>query len=94
MADPASFRATIFGKVQGVGFRFFTARYASKLFLTGYVTNLAEGTSVEVEAEGERDQLKKLVEYLEAGTLGARVERVDINWSEYSGKYPDFSVRY
>jgi len=94
MAEPASFKATIFGKVQGVGFRFFTARYASKLSLTGYVTNLPGGKSVEVEAEGERAQLKQLVEYLEAGTTGSRVEEVDISWSEYSGQYLDFSIQY
>ncbi len=93
MADLASVKATVHGHVQGIGFRYFTARYAGKLSLTGYVTNLPDST-VEIEAEGERDRLKELVEYLEVGTLGARVERVDINWSDYSGKYTDFSVRH
>ncbi|MFC1953137.1 acylphosphatase [Chloroflexota bacterium] len=94
MTDTASFKAIIFGKVQWVSFRLFTAGRASKLLLTGYVTNLPGGKSVEVEAEGERDQLKKLVEYLEVGPPGARVEKIDISWSEYRCKYPDFSIRY
>jgi len=94
MADLASFKATIYGKVQGIGFRYFTSRYASRLSLTGYVTNLPGGKSVEVEAEGERDLLKKLIEYLEAGTTGSRVEKVDIDWEEHSGRYSSFSIKY
>ncbi|MFC1988782.1 acylphosphatase [Chloroflexota bacterium] len=93
MTDLASVRATVHGHVQGIGFRYSTSRYAIESGLTGYVRNLSGGAAVEVEAEGERDRLEKLIEYLEAGVPGARVERVDVNWSEYRGNYPDFSIR-
>jgi acylphosphatase len=49
---------------------------------------------VEVQAEGERKQLEKLISHLKVGPPGARVEKVVTNWSEYTGSYPDFEIRY
>ncbi len=54
MTDLASVRVTVYGRVQGVYFRASTARQASELGLTGYVRNLPDWHSVEVQAEGER----------------------------------------
>ena len=93
MADLASLRVTVCGQVQGVFFRDFTARHALFLGLTGYVRNLPDGRAVEVAAEGERERLEKLVCCLKVGPPGARVERVEANWVEYTGSYSDFSVR-
>lgn len=93
MAELASVRAIVYGYVQGVFFRAFVARRANELRLTGYVRNSPEGT-VEVLVEGERKQLEKLVDYLKVGPPAARVEKVITNWSEYTGGYSDFSIRY
>ena len=93
MADLASVQATVYGHVQGVFFRAFVAELADDLGLTGYVCNLPRGT-VQVLAEGKREQLKKLIGYLKAGPPGARVEKVVTNWSEYTGNYPSFRTRY
>ena len=93
MTDVASLRAIVYGRVQGVFFRAFVARWAAELVLAGYVRNLPE-RAVEVQAEGERRQLEKLVGYLEVGPPGARVEKVAVNWSEYTGSYSGFKVRY
>lgn len=79
--------------VQGVNFRAFVLRHARALGLTGYVRNLRE-PAVEVVAEGERQALERLLRGLEVGPRGARVERVDVNWSEYSGAYSRFEVRF
>lgn len=94
MADIASLRAVVYGRVQGVYFRDFTMRHATALGLTGYVRNLPEGNAVEVEAEGEKAKLTRLVEHLKSGPRGARVERVDTEWAENRGIYTDFSTRY
>ena len=61
--------------------------------MAGYVRNLPGGV-VEVQAEGEKKQLEELVGYLKIGPPAARVEKVDINWSEYTGNYSSFNVRY
>ena len=94
MTDLASVRAIVYGRVQGVFFRAFTQRQAGQLGLTGYVCNLPDGRVVEVHAEGERNKLERLVDYLNAGPPGARVERVETNWAEYTGSYSGFNIRY
>ncbi|GAH05107.1 unnamed protein product [marine sediment metagenome] len=94
MADLASVRVVVYGYVQGVFFRAFASRQATKLGLSGYVRNLPTGEAVEVQAEGERKQLEKLIGSLEVGPLPARVERVVTNWSKYTGSYFGFSIRH
>ena len=93
MTDLASVQAIVYGYVQGVFFRAFVSRRAKELGLTGYVRNLPGG-AVEVNAEGERKQLKKLIGYLKMGPSAAKVERVVTNWSEYTGSYSGFEIRY
>ena len=94
MTDLASIQATVYGRVQGVFFRSFVSRQATRLGLTGYVRNLPNGEAVEVHAEGERKQLEELISYLKIGPPGAKVEKVETKWSGYSGSYSRFSVRY
>ena len=94
MADLASVRVVVYGYVQGVFFRAFASRQATKLGLIGYVRNLPAGKAVEVQAEGERKQLEKLIGSLEMGPPTARVEKVVTNWSKYTGGYSGFSIRY
>jgi acylphosphatase len=67
----------IFGRVQGVGFRWFVSQQARRLGITrGMARNLGDG-SVEVFAEGERAQLDALELDLKRGPRSAFVERVE-----------------
>ncbi len=92
--DLASLQAVVYGHVQGVFFRAFVSRRATELGLTGYVRNLPGGEAVEVHAEGERNKLEQLVGHLRAGPPAATVERVATKWSEYTGSYSGFRIRY
>lgn len=94
MTDLASVQVIVSGRVQGVYFRAFTSNHARELGLTGYVRNLRDGQAVEVQAEGARNKLERLIGYLKVGPPAARVEKVVTNWSEYTGNYSDFSIRY
>jgi len=94
MADLASVQVIVYGYVQVVFFRAFASRRAMELGLTGYVRNLPGREAVEVNAEGERKQLEELIGYLKVGPPAARVEKVVTNWSEYTGSYSRFSIRY
>ena len=94
MADVSCLSATIYGRVQGVYFRYFARNVAGKLSLRGYVRNLASGDAIEVRAEGERPQLDRLLEQLKAGPPGAWVKRVEVDWSDYTGQFDDFNIRY
>jgi len=91
MSNRSAFRAVVYGLVQGVNYRYFVQRNAESIGLNGYVQNLDDG-SVEVLAEGEKDKLAQLIAKLKAGPRAARVERVDVEWGEYSGKYRDFDI--
>jgi acylphosphatase len=90
---PASFRAVVYGLVQGVNYRYFVQRNAESLGLTGYVCNLDDG-SVEVFAEGDKEKLAQLIAKLEVGPRAARVERVEVEWGEYSGNYRGFDIAF
>jgi len=90
----ASVQAVVYGYVQGVFFRAFVSRRATELGLTGYVRNLPNGEAVEVLAEGERKRLEELISHLKVGPPTAKVERVVTSWSEYTGSYSRFSIRY
>ena len=80
LPETLGFTGAVAGRVQGVGFRYFVARAARRLGLSGYVRNLPDGT-VEVAAAGSRGALDALVALLEKGPPGAVVESVKLDWS-------------
>jgi Acylphosphatases len=84
--------ARVVGEVQGVGFRWWTARQAEQLGLTGWVCNGDDERTVEVLAEGAPQQLDALEQRLRAGPHGARVERVDVRREPASGEYRRFEI--
>lgn len=94
MPEPASLSATVYGRVQGVYFRAFVAHHARSLSLTGWVQNLPDGRSVALRAEGDRAALEKLLSKLKVGPAEARVDRVEVAWSQYSSAFVDFEIRH
>jgi acylphosphatase len=70
-------RYIVRGRVQGVGFRWFVEREAHMLGIAGWVRNNHDG-SVEVLAQGTRDQLSGLHARLREGPRAARVDSVDV----------------
>lgn len=71
-------RFVVRGRVQGVGFRWFVEREASLLGIAGWVRNNHDG-SVEVLAQGTRDQLSGLHSRLREGPRAARVDAVEVS---------------
>jgi acylphosphatase len=72
-----SYRITVSGKVQNVGFRFYTAKTAGEFNIEGFVKNEPDG-SVYIEAEGEEDALEAFMHWCRVGPQWARVDRFDI----------------
>ena len=93
MTERARLQAVLQGKVQGVGFRSFVAHRAQALEIAGYVRNLVDGSSVMVEAEGERHRLERFLVEVQTGPRGALVERVEVAWLEYNGALSGFVIR-
>lgn len=81
----------IYGRVQGVGFRFFTLREAKRIGIVGYVRN-RQDNSVQIIAQGTDAQLAQLAQWLKKGSPMAKVERILIQ--DYSNKqqFRDFQI--
>jgi len=85
--------AIVHGRVQGVSFRFFTQRTAEELRLTGWVRNRRDGT-VEAVAEGPLAQIGRFVSFLHRGSPSAQVAHVDVRYSQPTGEFSGFFIRY
>ncbi|MCA9958714.1 MAG: acylphosphatase [Anaerolineales bacterium] len=85
--------ATIYGRVQGVSFRYYTQREAQRLRLTGWVANQSDG-SVRVIAEGPELPLHQLLQFLYRGSPMAQVDHVDLTWGAATNEFHYFRVRY
>jgi acylphosphatase len=85
-------RYTITGRVQGVGFRFFTEERAQREGLHGWVRNLPDG-GVEIMAEGDAEALDRFERQVRHCPPGARIEHVEVDHIAPSGNATGFSVR-
>lgn len=83
----------ISGNVQGVSFRYATLQIANELRLTGFVQNLIDG-SVKILAEGEKENLDKLIVFAKNGPKLANVREIKIKFEKATGKFTDFEIRY
>ena len=94
MADEEIARKySITGRVQGVGFRWFTRQTADRIGVDGWVKNLRDG-SVEVRASGTEDQLSRLEDSLREGPRSARVESVRSQEIEDHSLGPGFRIEH
>ncbi len=84
--------ATVEGRVQGVGFRYFVLQNAEAYGVTGWVANKANG-DVEVIAEGDPEALQKLLIMLHKGPRSAFVMNVNVTWVSATGEFDHFGLR-
>ncbi|MGK5497064.1 acylphosphatase [Streptomyces sp. URMC 125] len=85
--------AWVRGRVQGVGFRWYTRAAALRIGgLEGFALNLGDGR-VQVLAEGPRERCERLLEWLHTGDTPGRVDGVTEIWGPPRGGYEGFSIR-
>ncbi|MBG0737848.1 acylphosphatase [Paeniglutamicibacter antarcticus] len=89
--DNIRLTARVTGAVQGVGFRYWTARRAAELELTGTATNQFDG-SVEVIAEGPAVAVVELQAWLNSSEPPGKVDDVASFRSPATGSFRDFRV--
>lgn len=82
---------TVHGNVQKVGFRFAAIEQALDFDITGLVKNY-ENDKVQIEAEGEIDNLKLFLRWCHIGPKGAHVEKVDYESTENLENYEKFTA--
>ena len=93
MLVKAGARILIEGTVQGVGYRFFIYRHASRLGLVGFTRNLSSG-EVEIELEGERALIEALLVQARKGPYSARVDNLRMEWRAWRHSYTHFEIRH
>nr|WP_243871791.1 acylphosphatase [Amycolatopsis viridis] len=87
--DAARLTAWVAGRVQGVGFRWWTRCRALELGLVGSARNLDDGR-VRVVAEGARSHCEQLLDLLRSSSSPGRVDHVVEHWSPAAGGLDGF----
>jgi acylphosphatase len=82
---------TVYGRVQGVGFRYFVQHVGNRMELRGNVRNCPDST-VEIVVEGDAGKIADFVKQVEKGPSLARVQRVDIVDIPVTGTYSSFLI--
>lgn len=81
------------GLVQGVWFRASTRDVAKRIGVKGWVRNLPDG-AVEAVFEGRKDKVEKVVAECRQFPSPKRVDKVDVEFSDPTGEFTTFEVRY
>ncbi len=94
MAEAALVRARVVfrGHVQGVGFRYTALHVAASYAVAGYVENEPDG-SVELVAEGERDEVAAFVEAV-AREMAPYIRKREVAWEAPTGEFDGFGIRH
>ncbi|MDQ3905026.1 MAG: acylphosphatase [Actinomycetota bacterium] len=82
--DSVRMTAWVHGRVQGVGFRWWTRSQALMLGLAGHAANLADGR-VEIVAEGPREACERLLAALRSGSTPGYVKQVTERFDDVRG---------
>ena len=90
--DAVRLGAWVHGRVQGVGFRWWTRARALELGLTGFAANKPDGR-VHVVARGPRAACERLLELLRGGATPGTVDLVVDDWSEAGDPIEGFTER-
>ncbi|AEN12622.1 MULTISPECIES: acylphosphatase [unclassified Streptomyces] len=93
MNEEARLVVWVRGRVQQVGFRWFTRANALEIGgLTGFALNLEDGR-VQVVAEGPRENCHRLLEWLASDDTPGHVDGVTEIWDTPRGGYDGFAIR-
>jgi len=78
--------------VHGVFYRDYAKKTADSMGITGWVKNT--NSTAEIVAEGDKMQLRQLIIQCEKGSPLAKVDKVEYDWEEYTGKFGNFYINY
>lgn len=91
MAECRRAKIIVSGEVQSNRYRNFVRLTANDLNLKGYVKNIEDGT-VEILAEGSKENLEKLVKKINIIKLPIRVDKMDVKYLEAFGQLRNFKI--
>ncbi|MGI9145035.1 MAG: acylphosphatase [Chloroflexota bacterium] len=82
----------LFGRVQGVGFRYLAAEVARRQQLSGWVRNLDSG-ALEAVIQGPRTRVDDMLRWCNEGPPGAYVREMRVGWDEPIEHFSTFEIR-
>jgi acylphosphatase len=85
-------RLIVSGRVQRVGFRWFTLEAAEREGITGWVRNTGD-RRVEILAEGESEAMERFERAVRQGPVSARVDDVEVEMVAATGRFAGFTAR-
>ncbi len=85
-------RIKVFGKVQGVFFRYSAKELADRLGVRGFAKNNFDGT-VEILAEGNDAEVNQIVEFCKQGPEMSRVDKIELKEEKVRGDYDKFEIK-
>ncbi|TCS79692.1 acylphosphatase [Pectinatus cerevisiiphilus] len=85
--------AQAYGRVQGVGFRYFVQSAAKKYGLSGWVKNMSDG-SVTMEVQGDAPKLDSLFAEIKKGNVFIKVARIDTKSINIVDGDNGFDIKY
>lgn len=88
-----TYRVLLSGRVQGVGFRYFTESIASKYGISGYVKNTIN-RKVEIVGQGDDEELRQFFEEVKKGPAFSVITNVKSLELDNSKKYNIFEIKY
>jgi len=91
MSEQVHYKIKVSGRVQGVWFRKYTREAAESFGVKGFVENALDG-SVYLEAEGSRQEVQRLLDWLHGGSPLSRVDEVRFSEGPLAG-YRNFEIR-
>ncbi len=81
----------VYGRVQGVGFRYFVQHHGMRLALTGNVRNCPDST-VEIVVEGDEAKIAEFIKKVKHGPPLSWVQRTDVTHIPFQGTYGSFLI--
>ena len=85
-------RVLVSGRVQGVGFRYFTYETALQFGITGWVRNRPD-RRVEILASGTEENLKRFLHEIHKGPSASQVDSVEVSDAPPIREYPSFEIK-
>ena len=92
MGDQMKAVVLVSGRVQGVGFRYWTKTEAEALGIRGFVRNLDDGR-VEAVLEGDISDVERMLDMMKSGPPHARVTTLEVEREDHTGHHQTFDIQ-
>jgi acylphosphatase len=88
-----TYKILVSGRVQGVGFRYFSQSRASKYNIKGFIRNIYDN-KVEIVCQGEEEELEQFINEVRKGPAFSVVSDIEKEEIKKPQKYNSFDIKF